>query len=300
MDEHTVAAARSSVRNQMLVVMVVACAVFTGVGWTAGGASEKSASAVKSRQDAGALAEEVKKARDSLVALADKLDAGRNSLVKDKKFPQDLSKELGGMTIDFDGTKLAGRRFSGMSKEATQMLLDFISSVNGVNDRRKFVQALLARLQKPITDQLQAAAKNAPLPVQWVVVFEKETVASGAFLTPLATPFIATTSTPNLPPKLTVVNIRGSGNVEVPRYAGGNFPDKGAAAVPVIPATFDAACPSETRGQIAQLGQQILSLKAEIQKDRNDARTDIVEDTKADLVERADKLIAELQKASGT
>mgnify|MGYP006174553537 CR=1 FL=1 len=49
----------------------------------------------------------------------DKIEAGRNSLLKEKKFPDTLSKELGAINVDFDGTKLGSAQIKGKIKKKT-------------------------------------------------------------------------------------------------------------------------------------------------------------------------------------
>ena len=93
-------------------------------------------------------------------SIADKVEAGSNSLLKEKKFPDTLAKELGGINVDFDGNKLAGVRFSGFPQETTSTLIEYITSVQTLNDRKTAIIGLLQRLQKPITEQLTAGQKT--------------------------------------------------------------------------------------------------------------------------------------------
>jgi hypothetical protein len=88
----------------------------------------------------------------------------------------------------------------------------------------------------------------------------------------------------------------GSSNATAPRYTGGDI-SKNVAAIPIVPKTFDKVCPSEAAAGIAQLQVQIGSFIREI-KGEGQGSADIVTDTKPGLLERADKLLAGLQKVN--
>ncbi len=297
-DEGAVHDARKGVRKQMLVLMVFAMGVAGVVGFFAGGASDKTANRTRAKQDATQLKDSVAKAKDSLTQLADKLQAGQDSLMKDKKFPDALQKELAGINVDFDGAQLAQRRYDGFGNKTTQGLVDFVTRVQGVNDRKRLVQGLLSRLQKPITDAL-AAASSAP-PIAFVVVIDRDRAGEGAYLAPLQPPFIPTKEKPNLPDKLTFLNPRsGQGNVEMPRYTGGDIKEKAPVAMPVVPATLERAFPSAEKGQIMQLVTQLVGLKDMIRRNKDAQQPGgLEEDVKADMLELAQSLSDDLGKAA--
>lgn len=297
-DEGAVHDARKGVRKQMLVLMVFAMAVAGTVGFFAGGASDKSSNRARAKQDATQLKEAVGKAKDSLTQLADKLQGGQDSLMKEKKFPDALSKDLAGINVDFDGAQLAQRRYDGFGNKTTQGLVDFVTRVQGVNDRKRLIQGLLSRLQKPITDAL-AAANSAP-PIAFVVVIDRARAGEGAYLAPLQPPFVPTKEKPNLPDKLTFLNPRsGQGNVEMPKWTGGEIKEKDAVAVPVVPATLERAFPSTEKGQIAQLVTQLVGLKDMIRRNKDAAQPGgLEEDVKADMLELATTLSEDLGKAA--
>jgi hypothetical protein len=142
-------------------------------GYVAGGASEQGAGRAKSRGDASELSGSVGKARDTLKTFERQVGGGeQNRSLNDRKFPDTLSKELGGLNVDFDGTQLAGRRFSGFPQETTHDLVEFITSVQSVNDRKQLIQSLLVSLQKPLTEQL--AAPPGQQKVSYVVAVDKD------------------------------------------------------------------------------------------------------------------------------
>jgi hypothetical protein len=293
-DEHAVHDARKGVRRQMFVFMGVASLVTAAIGFAAGGASEKSSNRGRAKQDATQLKDAVGKAKDSLTQLADKLQAGTESLAaKPPKFPETLSKDLAGINVDFDGSQLAARRFDGFGNKTTQGLVEFVTKVQGVNDRKKLVQSLLTRLQKPITDML-AAANNAP-PISFVVVIDKKNPAE-TYFGPLSPAFTPTKDKPNPPDKLTFVNPQG-GKTELPKWTGGDLKDP--VVVPVMPAALERAFPSTEKGQIAQLVSQLVGLRDSIRRDKNAQQPGgLEEDVKADMIELASQLSDDLTKAA--
>ena len=83
-------------------------------------------------------------------------------------------------------------------------------------------------------------------------------------------------------------------NISAPKYATGNL-DK-PSAVYVLQKSIEAACPSETAGSIAQLGSQLGRVLTDIKGETAAPGGDVVTETKAGLIERADKLVTSLNR----
>lgn len=291
-DEASIQQARKGALKQGMLAGLVGAVVLGVVGYIAGGASETSKGRARAVADAKSLSGDVSKSREQLKTLADKVEAGRNSLLKDRKYPDTLVKELGGINIDFDGTKLAGVRFSGFSQDTTSGLIEFITSVQSVNDRKSAVSSLLTKLQKPITEQLSAGQKQN---INHVVLLGGPKDPAGnvyAVLAPLTKPIeVPNPQQVTLPAEFTATNPLTKSNVSAPKYTSGNL-DK-PAAIYVVPKSVEAACPSETSGQIAQLGTQLTRLINDIRGEASGADDP---QAKAGLLERADKLVTGLNK----
>jgi hypothetical protein len=291
-DEVAVQEARKKAAKTGFVIALLLGVAGVGVGFVAGGAHEQSNARDKSKNDAAELATDLGKAKDTLSKLAEKMEEGRGQLVA-KKFPDQLAKELGGLNVSFDGSELAGRRFSGFPQDTTAMLVDFITSVQALNDRKELVSGLLSKLQKPLTEQWSAPAGQQSITL--VAAVSKDPAGNpSAILAPLTAPITFSKDDVKLPSDFTFSDPLGGGNAMAPRYTGGDIL-KSSAAIPVVPKTFEKVCPSETAGASAQLAAQIGGVVREI-KGEGPAAQDVVTDTKAGLVERADKLIAALQK----
>ncbi len=290
-DEVAVKDARGKALRQGILVGVVMAAITGVVGFIGGGARETSQGRAKSIEDANGekgLSKDVKAARDQIKTISDKMEAGRNTLVKDKKFPNDLAKELAGINVDFDGGKLAGRRFSGYNQETMSALIEFITAVQTLNDRKLAIANLLGRLQKPLTEQLANAGKPT---LQHVVVIDKEKDGPNfAILAPLKEPLPLAP----LPSEFTFTDPFSRQPKKLNRYTGGDLSKP--VAFHVVPKSVDAVCPNETAGQAAQLASQIGKFIADIQGEKVDPKEAMVQEPKAGLLERADKLIGLLEK----
>jgi len=272
----------------------VAAAVLGAIGYIAGGAMETNKGRQKSVGDAKSLAGDVAKSRDQLKTIADKVEAGRNSLLKEKKFPDTLAKELGGINVDFDGNKLAGVRFSGFPQDTTSTLIEYITQVQTLNDRKTAIIGLLTRLQKPITEQLTAGQKTN---INYVVFFGRQDPSKNPFamLAPLQKPIEAANPTAiALPAEFTATDPLTRQNISAPKYTTGNL-DK-PSAVYVLPKSIEAACPSETAGAIAQLGSQLGKVITDIRGEQAAPGGDVVTESKPGLLDRAEKLSSGLNR----
>ena len=197
-------------------------------------------------------------------------------------------------TLCSTAARLTGRRFSGVPSDVTHNLFDFITRVQSLNDRRELVVALLNKLQKPITEELSRPA--GMLPVSYVVIVDKDTPNSGAFMAPLATP-IAPDDKNGVPNDLTFINPRGSGNVKLPRLRADKIPADGA-AITIVPNTFEKVCPSKTRGQIAQLMSSIGAMVNDIEGQKPGDEGEPINEPKPGLSESASKLADQLNKVN--
>jgi len=289
-------ASKGGLKKGIIIGSVFAVALGV-IGYAVGGAAEQSSSHAIAKAGAVDLANNATKARDQLKALADKMEAGRKQLITDRKFPDTLARDLAAINVDFDGKQLAGRRFSGFSTETTASLVDFITSVQGVNDRKQVIQSLLTTLQKPITEQL--AIPVGQIKINYVVAVDKDPKGNVAgFLSHLAEPIAVSGQAVDLPAQFTFANPGGAGNTQLPNFKSGDIGAK-PAAIYIVPKTFDTVCPSATGGQTAQLVIQLGNFINDLKGDQGAADPNIVSDSKAGLIERADKLVKSLGLVGG-
>ncbi len=292
-DEAGVQQAASSARKQVGVFAVILMFAGIGIGYVAGESSQQGQDRTKSSDDAKDLAKSATAAKAQLQALSDKLEAGYNTLGKDHKFPDTLASDLGAIHVDFDGTQLAGRRFSGFSTDTMSTLLEFITQVQSLNDRKDAVTSLLTKLKAPITDQLAHAGQQT---VSFVVVGDRDPSGNAvAYIAPLVTPIPVTPPQITLPASLTFINPLAQGNADAPPFKSGDITTNHQAMY-VAPKTFDTVCPNEAAGQSKQLAAQIAGVIHDIKGDA--VQQDVVTDAKPGLLDQASKLIDGLGKVS--
>jgi hypothetical protein len=293
-DELAVQQARSGARKQGFVGGMVLAIVVGLVAYVAGGAQQQGADRKKSTQDAHDLAADLLKAKTSLDDMKQKLTDGGKSLLGDRKFPADLGKQLSDGVVDFSGDKLFGRRFSGVPADTVRDLMDFITRVQSLNNKKDLVISLLSnpKLTKAITDDLARPAGQSPVTI--VAVVDKDTPGGAGRLATLVTPF-----GPNdqIPKALTFVNPLGSGNVQLPMLGDPKIPPSGA-VIPIVPTSFDKVCPSPVKGAETQLLSSMNSLVDDINGQKGSDTGDIVTDSKPGLSDTAAKLADSLSKVN--
>lgn len=292
-DELTVQEARKGARKQGLVAGIVVGVVLGAIGYIAGGAQETNKGRAQSAAHAKSLAGDVGKAKDQLKAISDKVEAGRNTLGRDHKFPDTLAKDLGALNVDFDGSKLAGVRFSGFSTDTTTGLITFITGVDAINKRKDALINLLNHLQKPMTDQMKAAADNKAPPIAFVVLINKDSQKNPfAVLAPLQKPFDVASG---MPAEVVATDPISRANVSAPKFASLDKPG----AAYVDPRSISAVVPNETASQIGQLVAQLTGVINDIQGDKTPPTADQpLTDPKPGLVDIADKLVTGLNKVN--
>jgi hypothetical protein len=297
-DEVAVQQAAAGARKTMGIFAVVALVIGAGVGFVGGQAKETGAGRDQARSDAKELKTSVDASKTKIEDMATKLEAGVKQLTakEGKAFPKDLANQLGAINVDFDGTKLAGRRFAGFKPETSGQLFDYVTNVSALNTHKTAVKNLLTKLEKPITEQITAASSGQHA-IQYVVLLGGTSgkdpggnyVANIAALNP---PLSFTGENPAIPNDIKA-NFAGQ-NVGVTKYKGGAINEP--SAIYVTPGSFDAVCPSETKSAIAQLaiklGDLINEIRGEPKTDENEAYR------KPGLLEQADTLSKGLENAS--
>lgn len=288
-DELTVQEARKGARKQGLMAGMIVGVVLGAVGFIAGGAQETKKGRETSAAHAKSLAGDVQKSREQLKAISEKVEAGRNTLGRDRKFPDTLAKDLAGINVEFDGSRLAGVRFSGFSTDTTTGLIEYITGVQAINDRKNALINILNKLQKPISEQIKAQAENKAPPLSFVVLMNKDKDKNSyAVLAPLQKPI----ENGQIPAEFLAVDPLSKSNVSAPKLTSLDKPG----AAYVVPKSIEAACPSETAGQIGQLVSQLTNVINEIQGEKAPAGMEV--DTKPGLLQRADRLVEGLNKVS--
>ena len=304
-DEMGIQEATRKTRRTGFVFAFIALLMGVGGGFVGGQAQEAGSNRSRAKQDAADLKKDVDAAGVKLEDVAKKLEAGRDMLApKDPKapraFPKELSKQLAEINVDFDGGKLAGRRFSGFPQDTSKDLFDFVTSVQALNDHKTAVKNLLSKLEKPLTEQMAASAAGTTT-VQYMVLVGGPNGAdpSGNYfgiLSPINPPIVVSKDKIEIPAELKG-SVGGQG-VGVPKYTGGDLKKPG--ALYLAPGSIEASFPSDTKSAAAQLGIKLSDLIHELRGDeaapKGDA--DMVVDVKPGLIERGTKLSKGLDKVA--
>jgi hypothetical protein len=298
-DEMAVQQVAAKGRRNAVIIAMLALVAGVGAGFIAGQAKEAGDGRTQARGDAKDLKDSVDAAKVKIEDMATKLEGGVKMLQakEGRAFPKDLANQLGGINVDFDGSKLAGRRFSGFPKDTSEGLFTFVTNVTALNEHKTAVKNLLTKLEKPITEQI-AAASSGSHSIQYVVllggVSAKDSAGNyTANIAPLIPSLSFTGDAPNMPNDIKA-NFSGQ-NVGVTKYKGGAISEP--SAIYVTPGSFDAVCPSDTKSATAQLAIKLGDLILEIRGEGKPAG-DIVADTKPGLLEQADTLSKGLEKVA--
>jgi hypothetical protein len=305
-DETEVREAASKARRTGLVIGLFIALLFGAGGFAVGDASATSANRALAKNDAADLKKNIDAAKGKLEEIAKALEEGQKQLAAkpgERKFPAELANQLGGMKVDFDGSQLAFRHFSGFPKETVSGLTDFITGVQAMEDNKTAVKNIITKLasNKAFIEQFNAPAGSGGQ-AEYVVLFGGPTGKDPkgnhvALLARLAAPIpLAPGGGPagDLPKEYTATNpVTGSGNVSAPAYTKGDLSQ--VSAMYVVPKTFDAVCPPETKSAAGQLSVKLQDLITQIRGEGKPAG-DMVQDTKPGLIERAETLSKSLEK----
>lgn len=301
-DETEVRAAASKARRGGVVIGLFFSLLTLGAGYMVGQAHEVSNGRAKAHNDAVELKGNVAGAQTKLEQIATELENAQKQLQAkpgERKFPVELANTLGGLHVDFDGTQLAGRRFSGFSQETTTNLVDFITGVAAMEEDKTSLKNLITRIaaNKAFVEQFNAptVGKN----VEYMVLLGGPTGKDpkgnySAMISKLTTPIAISPDKIDIPNDLQGSNplSPNGANVSGSVYKNGTL-DK-PVAMYVNPASWDLACPPETKSLAGQLGIKLGDL---VTKLRGEAvQEGLVADTKPGLIERAKTLQKALEK----
>jgi hypothetical protein len=249
---------------------------------------EQAAARAKAKEGAVALATNVATARDQLSAMVQAMESGQRLLAADRKFPVTLAHELEAIHIEFDARQLGARSFVGFSPDIAADLVDFVTAVHAIKEKKQLIQLLLLKLEKPIAAQL--ARPPGQFSIEYAVAVDRDPAGNMAgFLVHLSEPIVmAAGGAIALPAQFTFADPAGGGSTALQTYKGGNLAAK-PAAIYIVPKTFDRLCPTATAGQAPQLVAQIGSIIDDVK-----GVGDALGESRAGMIERANKLIKEL------
>jgi len=140
---------KKSTRNAAIAAFFGAL-VGLGLGWVAGGSSEKGGRIKEAARGAGLLEKDIKTAGDKMKELDEKLNEASTKITA-KEFPETLVAALGALNIPFDPTNLEGKNIGSLSSNMLRSLLSYTSAVQDLNKDKDSLKNILGAAQAPMT-----------------------------------------------------------------------------------------------------------------------------------------------------
>ncbi|AGP37615.1 hypothetical protein SCE1572_25910 [Sorangium cellulosum So0157-2] len=163
----------------------LAALVGIAVGFAIGGAKERGDRGKAAVEGAAALEKDVRAANDKMQELNKKLEDAAAELAQ-KKFPAQLTTELGAINVPFDATNLEGKQIGSLPGRVMRQVLAYTTSVQDLNKTKDSLKNLLAAAQGPV----EKSWKEADEPVvNFSVVFRRDGDKTLAELVPNKAPF---------------------------------------------------------------------------------------------------------------
>jgi hypothetical protein len=225
-------AERKKWRTRIALGAIAGAAIGLGIGFVAGGSSEKGDRAASAARGAGLLAVDVQAANEKLKELDAKLTEAGDK-IKTKAYPEDMSNSLAGLTIPFDETNLDGKSLNGMTAKNFRMVNDYTNSCKAVNKLREKLKNVAAAAK----DAMNKVWKEETTPVaNYSVIFRTESGKVVGDIVPTVGPFEWKKEFPEKY-KISKLEGRAMAEKEVKRYQKGDLPGNDLTAIPLDPKT---------------------------------------------------------------
>lgn len=235
-------------------------------------------------EGATSMVKEVESSNAKIKELAEKI-LEANKSIKEKKYPENFVKDLGGINIPFDGSKLVGKGIGYYDGSTQKLLFEYLSKVEALNDRKEALQRLFAAQKKKIEESLQSTDK--PKVVHSVVIIKGK---GGPMASIVPMPDSFEFGAAEWPKTYKFVNPVNRQTLEATRYDSGEpmFSDQKKLAIPLDPTSVAATFPSDVVGQIVS---QVIKT-GELINGTNTGG----EDDSAGLLKTGEALVASLKK----
>ncbi|HEU4534768.1 MAG TPA: hypothetical protein VFS00_11645, partial [Polyangiaceae bacterium] len=128
------------------------------LGWVIGSGREVSKREANVIKGAGLLAQDVDAANAKIEALNAKLAEAAKEL-EAKRFPENFVKDLGGITVPFDGGKLVGSGVGSYKARTANLAFQYVADVQALNARKESLQGLFGSQKATIKAALEQRDK---------------------------------------------------------------------------------------------------------------------------------------------
>jgi len=184
---HDVVQARKAGFLKIVIAAVLAGLVGAGVGAALGSLQARGAQDTIAVQDAQSLIEPINKAKTNIETLQAKVSEGTKSIYKEKKFPENFSKDLVAIEIDFSAGDLAGKALHRLKPSLMRDLFDFARDAQELSVRKDALRRLFDARKTAIIELIEQG-KNPQISYAVFVQRDRSGNAVGTFV-PLAKPF---------------------------------------------------------------------------------------------------------------
>ncbi len=275
---------KKSTRNAAIAALFGAL-VGLGLGWVAGGSSEKGGRIKDAARGAGLLEKDVKAAGDKMKELDEKLLEATQKITA-KEFPDALVSALSSLNIPFDPSNLDGKNVGSLSSKMLRSLLTYTSAVDDLNQDKDSLKNILGAAQAPMVK----AWKEEKEPVaNYAVLFSGGDKKVSAELVPIKEPFVWKG---DFPANVTVTKFENGKPAEkkATRWLKGDLTGSDPVVIPVDPKSM-AGFTSDVL--IQRLNKMIYDMRQTLVGNPEDPTN-----PKPGLLKQSEDIAAELHKAS--
>lgn len=288
--EELVLAQRKASGKKALVMAVLVGGVALGIGYGVGTQSQQAAGAKIAVQGAQDLIQDIEQSQAKIKELNEKLGSAIEA-IKERKFPESFATDLGGISIPFGPDKLAGRNIGRFPASTMQLLLNYTSQVEALNERKDALKSLFTGQKAAITEAL--ASVDEPK-IKFNVIVQRDPAKGPiAVLAPVNPADAWTVKSETWPTSYKIST--GRDLVDVERWSGkGDVITAGAkvVALPLEPSSVATAFPNDA----------VMRIQSELMKTGTilQGRTGgLPDEEEAGVLQKGEMLISALKKIGG-
>jgi hypothetical protein len=237
--------ATKAMRKFIAVSGVAGVLVGVLLGMVIGGGRETSKREASVIKGASLLAQDVDVANGKIEALNAKLAEAAKEMDA-KRFPENLVKDLGGISVPFDSGKLIGSGVGSYKLRTANLLFQYVADVQALTARKGALQGLFGSQKVAIKTALEQ--RDKPQIGHTMLVFRspKGPVASVA---PLGSTFPLNNDWPKA---LSINNLVTREKQEIARYEAGDFysTQERRVGIPIEPESINAAFPNDISSRV--------------------------------------------------
>jgi hypothetical protein len=178
---HDVVQAQKKGFLKILIAAVIAATAGTGIGWALGSMSANNHTAEVAVEDAKSLIEPIGTAKTNIETLQQKVAAATKTLYKEKKYPENFSKELTQIDIAFSAANFGGKSLHRLKPSLMRMLFDFARDAQELSARKDTVRRLFDARKDAIIELIEQG-KNPRISYTVFVQKDKKGNAVGTFV----------------------------------------------------------------------------------------------------------------------